>query len=501
MHTFALSFYTSHLVVLLIFLAMNFIYSPVQLEQDLDYDEGINLMKALLYQRGYALYAEIWSDQPPLLTVGLAGWFQLFGASVFAGRALILICAAGLALALHDAVRRTAGALAGVGAVLLLLISQEFIRLSSSVMIGLPALALAMISLWLLLWYKQSNWRILLVASALLLACAMQVKLLAATVVPAALLYLLVAALFHAGTSSRASARQALSHGLLDAVQWSVVTVVGYTAIGFFFGALEIDLLIRPHFDASTRDAYTYTNNLLYLQNAAQRHALCLLLAFIGALWALRFRKAAYLLPLGWFAVSVAALAIHRPLWHHHITLFTIPLCWLSAYGIQAGIQALRAGSAQRRDAGVARWRAYGLATIVAGAVILLAFYPSPVHNLLQQETTTNLPNYQGQIVERLRSNVQERSGITFTDRPYYAFQAHTVTPPETTVLSRKRLESGAITEEMLMGALERYEPQYVVLERFTPIYGDNFLQLIRTKYQLSLEVNSSQLYIRNAQP
>src|SRR4051794_5789212 len=44
-----------------------------------DTDEGLNLMKSLLQLRGHHLYSEIWSDQPPLFTYILSGWFKLTG--------------------------------------------------------------------------------------------------------------------------------------------------------------------------------------------------------------------------------------------------------------------------------------------------------------------------------------------------------------------------------------------------------------------------------------
>ncbi|MCB0093504.1 MAG: glycosyltransferase family 39 protein, partial [Caldilineaceae bacterium] len=323
---------TAWLALLFFFVAIA-IYSPILLQQDLDYDEGINLMKALLFQRGYALYTEIWSDQPPLLTALLAGWFALVGDSVLAGRVLILAFAAGLVWTMHNALYRHTSGLAALGAVALLLFSQEFIRLSSSVMIGLPALALAMVALWLLLRYRDTDRGIWLALSAIAMACAAQIKLWAVVAVPAALLYLLLsdAARPHAVRISRRT--------LLETVGWLIVTGIGYVVIGFVFGALRMDQLIAPHFDADTRTAFLYTNNLLYLRYAMQRHIPYLLLALVGVIWAARWRQMEIILPLVWFGASVVALAVQRPLWHHHITLFTIPLCWLSAYGIQAGVQ------------------------------------------------------------------------------------------------------------------------------------------------------------------
>ena len=46
---------------------------------EFDPDEGNNVIKALMLAEGHALYAEIWSDQPPLFTHLLRGWFALTG--------------------------------------------------------------------------------------------------------------------------------------------------------------------------------------------------------------------------------------------------------------------------------------------------------------------------------------------------------------------------------------------------------------------------------------
>ncbi len=53
-------------------------------------DEGYNLMKAMMVVKGYTLYNQIWSDQPPLLTYLLAWMFHLKGYSVYSSRLLIL---------------------------------------------------------------------------------------------------------------------------------------------------------------------------------------------------------------------------------------------------------------------------------------------------------------------------------------------------------------------------------------------------------------------------
>jgi len=46
---------------------------PIWSSFQLDADEGVNLGKAMLLDKGFKLYTDIWSDQPPVLTYILAG--------------------------------------------------------------------------------------------------------------------------------------------------------------------------------------------------------------------------------------------------------------------------------------------------------------------------------------------------------------------------------------------------------------------------------------------
>ena len=48
-------------------------------------------MKALLVFKGYNLYSQIWSDQPPFFTHLLAAQFQIFGLKVHASRLFMLL--------------------------------------------------------------------------------------------------------------------------------------------------------------------------------------------------------------------------------------------------------------------------------------------------------------------------------------------------------------------------------------------------------------------------
>ncbi len=92
-----------------LFVAGILLLIPLDNVFEYDPDEGINVMKALLHIKGYALYTEIWSDQPPLLTIIMSYWFKLFGLSVYNGRLLILIFSALLLWAFYQIVRNSWG--------------------------------------------------------------------------------------------------------------------------------------------------------------------------------------------------------------------------------------------------------------------------------------------------------------------------------------------------------------------------------------------------------
>jgi hypothetical protein len=73
-----------------VFFGAVFLFSTFRERFETDLDEGVEVMKGLLLARGYPMYTQIWSDQPPLLTYLLAGAFRIFGFEVDVGRILVL---------------------------------------------------------------------------------------------------------------------------------------------------------------------------------------------------------------------------------------------------------------------------------------------------------------------------------------------------------------------------------------------------------------------------
>ncbi len=142
---------------------------PLWQSFQIDADEGVNLGKALLVEQGFELYSEIWSDQPPVLTYLLAGAIRVFGYNVPISRLLIVAFASLLVWAFFQILEKRLGKGFAITRAILLVLSNPFTRLSYAVMIGLPAIALATLSLYAIIrWQEEKKTLWLLVSGTML---------------------------------------------------------------------------------------------------------------------------------------------------------------------------------------------------------------------------------------------------------------------------------------------------------------------------------------------
>lgn len=478
-------FYSRGLWIPIIFLVFMFGQNPFADAADYDYDEGINLMKTLLHQQNYKLYTDIWSDQPPLFTVLLSGWFALVGESITTARILVALFSALLLWSFYLSVHKSVNAFAAIGATLLLVLSQYYLRLSSAVMIGLPALALAMAAIACLVNARERRW--LLVLSALLMALALETKLFVVALLPAMSLFLLLA------TPSTFPWWRRLRSLLL----WLAVVTLAFGALSIYFGALNLDMLLTTHFGAQTQQQAAFASSgQEFLRAFIQEQPVYLIVALVGVLYAIRQRQWVFLLPLIWFVTVAVAFMVHRPLWYHHVMLLTIPMAWLCAFSLDAWSKVLAhlAGQTTRR-------RLTQTALLATTAVaLLMAFldYPAPLEKRLDEEAVIYRPLYIWEMVHQLQTDAQVKPGFVFTDRPFYAFQAGLPVTPPLAALSRKRLESGILTHADMLDALTQYKPQYIILQRFSDEeYSSEVMAEIHRHYELVLEIDPGRYYRR----
>ena len=131
---------------------------PLKEEFQLNFAEGLELMRASLYMQGYSPHIEIWSDHPFLFTAMLSFWFSIVGKSVFLARLLTVIFSALLIWFFFETIRISLGIFPALIGAISLAASSGFIRFSSAVMIGIPALSLTVISIYFLFIYKKKQY-------------------------------------------------------------------------------------------------------------------------------------------------------------------------------------------------------------------------------------------------------------------------------------------------------------------------------------------------------
>ena len=434
-------------------------------------DEGINLQQGLLVAQGYSLYSEIWSDQPPVLTYVLAAVQSLFAFSVTAARATILVFGALMAASLFRTVARFEGLAAGWIAVLLLVCSSLYLELSVAVLIGLPAVALAMLSVDLAT-SATGNARACRAAGAgIAFGLAVLTKMFALMILPA-----LLASLWLAGREDGPHGRRAG----LTSIGWFLLALVA-TGMAIFLAVagFAFDQLIGTHMEARSASAFDRFGGFAQvIEILSEDSSVAFYVTVLFGITAFCRRPGSMLLvPLLWLAAGLLVLGFHRPLWQHHLLILVPPLCWLGGVGLKSlFVPAERLGIVNR----VAEHRDRRVR--VAGRLLILALAPGlailAYENLKDARRTLNkAPRFGEELARTTLALLGEQSEFLITDKPIDAFRFGKAVPPNLAVWSAKRVITGSIGEDEIVLEVKARPTSPVMLRRHA--HGDGLLQRI----------------------
>ncbi|MGH7786197.1 MAG: ArnT family glycosyltransferase, partial [Candidatus Binatia bacterium] len=427
---------------------------------ELNPDEGINAMKALLVAHGHPLYVEVWSDQPPLFTHLLRAWFDLVGWDLVAGRGLVLLCAGLIVFTVTDMVRQAAGRLAGLAAAVILCTDAYFQAFSISLMIGVPALALALLGLWMVRRWHGERRPAWLLCSGACLGAALGIKLIAALLVPIAFVALAV------------EARAWRPLGL-----WCTGLAAALLGTAALIGGAGWSQLSTPRLDGWA--AFGSAGAASVLRQTLRADWTLLVLAALGLGAA---RRPGLLTFAVWLAVATPLLAGHTPYWAHHYVLLVLPLCALAGAAV---------GLANGR-----RWPWQAAAAVGIAAVVALrlnGWQPQPWLPRPGERT--------GHFVVELMRQFADRTTRVFADRAVFAFRAGFEVPPALAVISVKRFASGALSPAALVQTLADDPPEQIVLtDRLPPAALEGIAPLLADRYQPMFERREPalvQLFVR----
>jgi hypothetical protein len=440
---------------------------PLQEAFEIGGDEGYELIKASLMLNGYKLYTEIWNDQPPFHSALLAAVLTTCGSKIGSARFLAVAFSALLILALVATVQYRSGSLAGLAAGCVLFGWAEFLPLSVSTMIEIPAIALAIASYAMAQASIRSGSRSGLWLSGLLCALALQTKMTAMIILPVSLLAWCWS-IRKAEVSSGGLANVALRLELASAEAmlhrlrwWAFGLAIGLSALLLLFpGQLVRAALWAPHLSAIMSYGPATTMGLK-LADLMPLRAL-LLAGALSAIWLLlRGDWASAVAPLVFVATVLGTHSVTRPFWPYYSLHFVIAAAW--TIGAALG-NLTRLGCVlwtMRRRA--PRMAAAACLSLAAAATTGLAFVAAEGFRAGAAMIQHSRKLADAPAIEVLRRQAKGNRWL-FTDAPIYAFHADLLIPPEVAVVPRKRLWSQGLSADQLTANLEEYKPHQILL-------------------------------------
>jgi 4-amino-4-deoxy-L-arabinose transferase-like glycosyltransferase len=346
---------------------------------------------------------------------------------------------------------------AAAGIVLLVLI-PTYIQLSVSVMVGLPAISLAMLSLLCLtVWHERARRR-WLILSAALLAISVMVKLFTVVLVPAILLGLLV---IPARGADPAGTRR-------PAIHWRALGL-WFVVFGATLGALVL-VWVGPSHLGQLVESHLGAQGIAYFAGETlRRHTRDLwplfVLAAIGAVISIRRGAWSSLYYAAWVVLAGALLAVNTPVWYHQQLLVAVPASVLAGVGLVEPIRLAQLPGGRR-------WGRALLALAVAGLGVMYLLWAGP---RLLGKLRPDLPNLTPSVALGTREYdllplieyFDPGGSQLVTDRPMFAYRSRRSVPPAMANLSQKVLRSGVVTEGQIIEMIREHDAPVVLLGRF----------------------------------
>ena len=478
------------ILIALVFLAFTFSYYPFRQKIQYDTDEGLNVMRSMLVVLGHPLYSEVSSDQPPLFTHLLGLVFRVAGFEVNPARLFVLLFSTLLVWSGAQFLQLIWGKLAAIAFLPLMIMVPRYLDLSVAVMIGVPCIALAAVSmLFVTLWHQQKKilWLIL---SAFILAFSVLIKLFTGFLVPIFLIGITISEYFD--TREEGFSWKALRPALIWSICFGGVAVL----LGLILiGPQNLKLLISPSLEAGAQEVFqssAYTINT-HLQAAVP----LLILGYLGTLVSIYKRKWLMLYPLAWAAVAYTLFSFYSPVFYHHQLLITIPAAIMAAAAIGDGILSLI--HSRKFSTLISLPNILGIVSLAGFVWVSISVMPALDKKLLDSPRLSGF-RLQGtagkmRLLSMMTDYVDQTNWIV-TDMPMYAFRVHRPVPPILATFSLKRLTTGSLTDQDILTAMREYQPEQVLVARFEIPALEEYL---KDHYTLILsEEDYFRLFLRN---
>jgi len=448
-------------------------------------------MKSMLVVKGFPLYTQIWSDQPPFFTYALALMFKIIGFEVNAGRVFVLFLSSILLGSAFLFLQRVWSNWHAIAGAILIILLPHYLRLSVSNMVGLPALAFALLSLsTLVIWHQQRN-QIWLVLSAFVLSLSLLTKIFTGLLIPIFLIGLLI------GEYKQKDSPKGWISRLSPILIWCGVLVGSTLSLAIMFvGPKNLTQLVMPHLVASNSRMTDIIFDSMPIEWHLQGSLLILSLGIIGVIIAIIKRSWLSFYLISWMGVSYLLLTNYSPVWYHHQLIITIPAAMLG--GIAVGEVAYATFGIKRHY----ELPTYVKLLLISGALIFLVALITRFQAIIyeynqkssQRFVESGTLSVDERILKRMSTHANETNWV-FTDLPIYPFRVGLKVPPELGVISAKRILTGTLTEEKILSILQERQPEQILLGRFEYPSMDEYIE---RNYKLLFSMEGKRLFLRN---
>jgi len=414
-----------------------------------EYDEGVYLCSARALLRGYELFTEIFSSQPPAFLESLALMMRVAGDTLVAAHVYILFFGLVTLAVCGELARRIAGPWAAAGAVTALACVHTMLELSGLVQAELPALALASCSLLLCLHARGRGWqRRWLLASGALYGLSALFKLYVVPIAVPLVLLLLLAP--QAATNAESWSldgrgwpllRRTLQRACVLAAGAAIVAVVPllvYEHEPFFDQAVAFHLAKLDEFRLNP------SFNWSLVQGELRRSIGVSLIGAAGLVLLLRRRPTPALWLLAWLAASLLVILRQSPLFWRHLSLLLPPLC------IAAGMAVAAAAQSRLR---VIRIIAPAALLLLLGVTLDASLRPGWEPGRRARELVEAPKSRPGleRMSQWLAENTREDE-LVVSDDPISVYLAGRMAPPALCDTSVARIRSGYLRLSQLTG-------------------------------------------------
>ena len=377
-------------------------------------------------------------------------------------------------------------------------------------MLELPALALAVAALGVLLLGPRTRWRITEILAGALFSLSILTKLITVIYLPLVPLVLWLRVRQDASASVRGGSAIGPSGPPHDAKQlrrppsrrplpgslvrslllFAAVLSVGFVAIEY---AIDGGAYLAhshqwwsSHFAAPASFEYGSANDHPFQWDVFAKNWDTTIPGIVGIAVALRRAPCAptAMLPVAWFALALIVFSTHTPWWSYYFIHTALPLCWCAGIGIDWALRRLVARRA------VGWW-------VVLGAFAIGAVAWQGVRVYLQVDGIRRSPQLFNALVLKEIARLRPLARFMYTDEPIYSFHAGIPMPPDLAVVPLKRLWAGGMSNQKIVAELGKTLPEVIVLRNGT--HETPFAELLATEYRIVYLDPGHRLYLKKA--